>query len=53
MNGGIVADGSPAEVITPDVLERTFGARMEVLEHLGMRVVVDESPHMLTTRGVS
>jgi hypothetical protein len=24
-----------------------------VLEHLGMRVVVDESPHMLTTRGVS
>jgi hypothetical protein len=26
---------------------------MEVLEHLGMRVVVDESPHMLTTRGVS
>jgi hypothetical protein len=26
------------------VLEQTFGARMEVLEHLGMRVVVDERP---------
>ena len=29
------------EVIVPDVLERTFGARMEVLQHLGMPVVVD------------
>ncbi len=25
----------------PAVLERTFGARMEVLQHLGMPVVVD------------
>jgi ABC-type Mn2+/Zn2+ transport system ATPase subunit len=53
VNGGIVADGSPAEVITPDVLERTFGARMEVLEHLGMRVVVDEAPHMFAARGAN
>lgn len=53
VNGGIVADGSPAEVITPEVLERTFGARMEVLEHLGMRVVVDEAPHMFAVRGVN
>jgi ABC-type Mn2+/Zn2+ transport system ATPase subunit len=37
----IVAAGSPSEVIVPDVLERTFGARMEVLQHLGMPVVVD------------
>ena len=36
--------GGRKQVITPDVLERTFGARMEVLEHLGMRVVVDEAP---------
>jgi ABC-type Mn2+/Zn2+ transport system ATPase subunit len=42
VNGEIVADGSPVEVITPTVLERTFGARMEVLEHLGMLVVVDQ-----------
>jgi ABC-type Mn2+/Zn2+ transport system ATPase subunit len=37
----VVAAGPPAEVIVPDVLERTFGARMEVLQHLGMPVVVD------------
>ena len=37
----IVAAGPPADVIVPDVLERTFGARMEVLQHLGMPVVVD------------
>ena len=44
VNHRIVADGTPQEVITPDVLEDTFGARMDVLEHLGMRVVVDEAP---------
>jgi zinc/manganese transport system ATP-binding protein len=44
VNHRIVADGTPREVITPAVLEQTFGARMEVLEHLGMRVVVDEAP---------
>ena len=27
VNGRIVADGTPSEVITPDVLEHTFGAR--------------------------
>jgi ABC-type Mn2+/Zn2+ transport system ATPase subunit len=42
VNGHIVAEGTPEEVITPDVLEATFGARMEVLQHLGMPVVVDE-----------
>jgi zinc/manganese transport system ATP-binding protein len=44
VNHRIVADGTPRDVITPEVLEVTFGARMEVLEHLGMRVVVDEAP---------
>ena len=42
VNHRIVADGDSTEVIRPEVLEETFGARMEVLEHLGMRVVVDE-----------
>ncbi|MFZ0323457.1 MAG: metal ABC transporter ATP-binding protein [Actinomycetes bacterium] len=42
VNRRIVAEGTPAEVITPKVLEQTFGARMEVLQHLGMPVVVDE-----------
>jgi len=45
VNRHIVADGATAEVLTPDVLEQTYGARMEVLEHLGMRIVVDEAPH--------
>jgi zinc/manganese transport system ATP-binding protein len=51
VNGHIVADGTPAEVITPNVLEETFGARMEVLEHLGMRVVVDQAPAAFTAGG--
>ena len=40
----VIASGAPAEVIVPDVLERTFGARLEVLQHLGMPVVVDGHP---------
>jgi zinc/manganese transport system ATP-binding protein len=50
VNGHIVAEGSPRDVITPSVLEETFGARMEVLEHLGMPVVVD-SAHPLRSVG--
>ena len=41
LNTRVIASGSPSQVIVPDVLERTFGARMEVLQHLGMPVVVD------------
>ena len=41
LHGRVIASGSPEEVITPSVLEKTFGARMEVLRHLGMQVVVD------------
>lgn len=44
VNKRIVAEGTPEAILTSDVLEETFGARMEVLEHLGMRVVVEE-PH--------
>ena len=43
LQGRVVASGAPAEVIVPDVLEATFGARMDVLEHLGFPVVVDAS----------
>jgi ABC-type Mn2+/Zn2+ transport system ATPase subunit len=39
----VIAAGAPKDVIVPDVLERTFGARMEVLQHLGMPVVVDSA----------
>ena len=48
----VIASGTPAEVIVPDVLERVFGARMEVLQHLGMPVVVD-SPTDVLLRGVA
>ena len=41
LQGTVIAAGPPHEVITPAVLERTFGAPMEVLEHLGMPVVLD------------
>ena len=37
----VLARGTPAEVIQPWVLEQVFGAKLEVLEHLGMPVVVD------------
>jgi zinc/manganese transport system ATP-binding protein len=39
----VIAAGAPRDVIVPDVLEQTFGARMEVLQHLGMPVVVDSA----------
>ena len=45
--GHVVASGSPAEVIVPSVLEQVFGARMEVLQHLGIPVVVDGYDHTL------
>ncbi|MDT0276126.1 metal ABC transporter ATP-binding protein [Blastococcus sp. DSM 46792] len=41
LNRTVLAVGSPREVITGPVLERTFGAPVEVLEHLGMPVVLD------------
>lgn len=41
INGHVVAVGTPEQVITPAVLEETFGAQLEVLQHLGMPVVVD------------
>ena len=42
LNREVVAAGAPRDVLTPDVLERTYGARMEVLEHGGMPIVVDD-----------
>jgi ABC-type Mn2+/Zn2+ transport system ATPase subunit len=45
LNGTVLAAGTPQQVITPPVLEATFGASMEVLEHLGMPVVLDPYHH--------
>ncbi len=44
LNGEVMGAGHPRDVLTAEVLERTYGARMEVLEHGGMPVVVDQSP---------
>jgi ABC-type Mn2+/Zn2+ transport system ATPase subunit len=41
LNREVVGVGPPREVLTEEVLERTYGASMEVLEHGGMLVVVD------------
>lgn len=49
VNQQIVGEGAPSEVMTSAVLERTFGAPVEVLEHLGVRLVVDRSPSTLPT----
>jgi ABC-type Mn2+/Zn2+ transport system ATPase subunit len=51
LNHTVIAAGSPRQVITPSVLERTFGAPLEVLEHLGMPVVLDPYQDLVHARG--
>ncbi|MEZ5379198.1 MAG: metal ABC transporter ATP-binding protein [Acidimicrobiales bacterium] len=41
MNTSIVASGAPADVLTSEVMEATFGAAMEVFDYSGHRVVID------------
>lgn len=43
LHGRVVRRGAPREVMTSAVLEETFGAPMEVLEHLDMPVVLDRA----------
>jgi len=45
LNRSVIGDGVPHDVLTTDVLERTYGASMEVLVHGGMPVVVDSFRH--------
>ena len=44
LNGGIVAQGPPAEVFTPEILSRTYGADMPVIQYQGLTLVA-ERPH--------
>lgn len=55
LNKTVIADGAPSEIITPTVLEKTYGAPMEVLIHGGMPVVIDSGAHgnVRPIRGVS
>ena len=41
LNTEVTGRGTPQEVLVPDILERTYGAPMDVLEHGGMPIVVD------------
>lgn len=51
LNTEVIADGPPHAVLDPDVLERTYGAPMEVLEHGGMQVVIDHhAPNVIPLR---
>jgi len=45
VNTRVIGQGAPRDVLTPDVLEQTYGARMEVLIHGGMPLVIDHVPH--------
>lgn len=50
LNHTVIAAGAPSAVITAPVLERTFGAPMEVLQHLGLPVVLDPGPPLAMRR---
>jgi len=43
LNVRVAGIGAPRDVLTPDVLERVYGAPMDVLEHAGMPLVVDRA----------
>jgi iron complex transport system ATP-binding protein len=43
--GAVVADGPPAEVLTPVLLERVYDHPVDVLEHQGRLVVVPARSH--------
>ncbi len=45
-NKTVIADGAPLDVLRPSVLERTYGAPLEVLVHGGMPVVLDYAPRL-------
>ena len=45
LHTSVIGVGAPADVLTPEVLEKTFGAKMDVLVHGGMPVVVDSYSH--------
>jgi len=44
IKGHILAEGPPSEVISPEILQLTYGAKMPVIEYEGMTLVA-ESPH--------
>ena len=43
-NGGVVAEGTPAEALTQDRIEDVYGASVRVIEQQGAPVVIPERP---------
>ena len=52
INGHILAEGPPSQVISPEILKLTYGADMPVIEYDGMTLVA-ESPHHFGKNGNS
>jgi zinc/manganese transport system ATP-binding protein len=46
INQRVIAEGPPSDVYTPEVLRRTYGAEMTVVQHQGMTLVA-ETPHLI------
>ena len=46
VNRGVIAEGPPSQVYTSDILARTYGAPMTVIQYEGMSLVA-ETPHMI------
>ncbi len=50
INHGIVAEGAPNDVFTPQILRRTYDAEIHVTRYRGMTLVA-ESPHVFGRNG--
>ena len=50
LSGKVLAEGTPYEVITTEVLRQTYGAEMPVIHYEGMPIVA-ESPHRYGRNG--
>jgi ABC-type Mn2+/Zn2+ transport system ATPase subunit len=46
INKTVVARGAPHQVLTPTVLEKTYGVPMDVLDHMGVPMVVERGPSL-------
>lgn len=44
LNGGLVADGSPRDVFTTQVIRKTYGAHMRVIHDGDLLLVADDTP---------
>jgi ABC-type Mn2+/Zn2+ transport system ATPase subunit len=51
LNTRVIGAGAPEDVLVSDVLERTYGSPMHILEHGGMRVVVDSPLFLVDDTG--